>query len=263
MITMCLLVAFGFLGYIPFFAKHEYLFSSLGELSFLLPVAIGAGQLKNKRALLGGGFSPSLVPIFVLLPICMQTFVLTMTLPLHTALYELFGDVQAEVKNARSLAELFAQVISICVLPAVIEELLCRGVIAEMMKPYGTVAVMLVSSVAFAMLHFSVYSLPVIFMMGILLISVKILTGSLWACMLMHFSNNLCSLAIGWIPEENVVLKGAVTFFAFVLFPVLVMRLLKKTHPEHITDKGTAKITFSLAMCVCIAIFALITILGL
>lgn len=235
--------------------------SALGELSFSIPIFIGMKQLKKNdlKPLLRKGFSPSIIPILVLLPFCMQTFTLYMTLPLHSLLYELFGDIQSEVSNAASLEEFAAQVVTICVLPAVMEELLCRGVITEMLKTYGQIAAMLVSALAFAMLHFSMYSLPIIFMMGVLLSTVKILTGSLGACMLVHFSNNFFSLLTGFIPEESVAMHGIINFAAFALFPLLIMRLLKKCEPEFIGG-GNKKIKFSPIMCVCIALFAAVTI---
>lgn len=262
---MCLLFVFGFLSLIPFFAKREYLLTAMGEAAFMLPVAIGIKQLKNTslKTLFGKGSSISLLPILILLPFCMQTFVAYMTLPLHTLLYEVFGDVGAEIDNAGSAGELAAQIVSICVLPAVTEELLCRGVVTEMMKPYGEVAAMLTSALAFAMLHFSAYSFPVIFMMGILLSMVRLLTGSLGACMVVHFSNNLFSLLSGYIPEDGAVLQGIITVGAFALFPVLIMRFLKKAGPERISLGGSKKITFSPMLCVCATVFAFVTIAGI
>ena len=258
LITMCLLFAFGFLGFIPFFAEHEYFLTALGEVSFLLPVFLGLGALKNKNVekSLRKGFAPSLVPILFLIPFCMQTFVVTITLPLHSLLYRLFGDMPDNVGNAVSAAEFFLQILTVCILPAVIEELLCRGVIMEMLKPYGIVVSMLVSAFAFAILHFSAYSVPVIFMMGILLAAVKLLTGSLWACIFVHFSNNFISLIANLIPENSGWLSEVIAAAAFLLFPILLMRLLKKTRAAQITDTKCKKVTFSPVMCVCLGIFA-------
>lgn len=260
LITMCILFIFGLLGFIPFFGRHEYLFMSLGELALLLPIALGAAELKNNslEKSLKKGFAPSLIPIFILIPFCMQTFVVYMTLPIHSILYEIFGEMTDTVGRADSLPEFLAQVVSVCILPAFIEELLCRGVVMDMMKPYGIAAAMLVSAFSFTLLHFSAYSFLVIFMLGMLMAAVRILTGSLIACMLIHFSNNFFSLIMNGIPEENTVALGIITAISFILFPVLIMRLMKKTggNVAGMTDIKTQKITFSPAMCICLAIFA-------
>lgn len=257
LVTMCLLFTFGFLGYIPFFAEHEYFLSAIGELSLILPVALGIKLLRTKNTgnYLKKGFSPSFIPILVLIPFCMQTFIMTVAMPGMSLLYELFGDLPNDVGNAASAKEFLLQTITVCIIPAVMEELLCRGVIMDMMKPYGIAAAMAVSALGFAMLHFSICSLPVIFMMGLLFAAVRILTGSIWTCVLVHFSNNFLSLAVGYIPDESVALTGVITAFAVILFPVLIMRLLKRTHAELLTDTKTKHITFSPEMCICMGIF--------
>ena len=264
LITMCLLFVFGLLGFIPFFARHEYLFTSLGELALILPIALGVGQLGKPEFFksLKTGFSPSLIPILILIPFCMQTFVLYMTMPLHSLLYEIFGDTQSDVDNAKNLFEFAAQIFSVCILPAIIEEILCRGVVMDMMKPYGISAAMLISALAFTLLHFSVYSFTIIFMLGVMMAAVRIMTGSMRACILMHFSNNLFTLLMNYLPAENEFLAAAISILSFAFFPILTLRLLKKTEKNisALTDVKTEKMTFSPAMCICLAVFAATTL---
>lgn len=264
LITMCMLFFLGLLGMLPFFEKHTYLFAALGELLLLLPTAVGYKLLGKERLFrtLKNGFPPVLVPILILIPFCAQTFIMLVTMPVHSFLYEVFGDVQSGVGRAGSFTEFAAQCFSICLLPAVAEELLCRGAVMDMMKPYGIAAAMVVSALSFTLLHFSAYSFMVIFMLGMLLAAVRVITGSIWACMIIHFSNNFISLLIDFIPQDYEVFSAVLSFAAFVLFPLLLLRLLKRTEKNIavIKDTKTEKITFSPTMCICIAVFALTTI---
>lgn len=83
---------------------------------------------------------------------------------------------------------------------------------------------------------------------------------ALWACILVHFSNNFVTLLLDFLPEANAFLSGTLTAAAFLLFPILLMRLLKKTRAVQLADTKHEKISFSPAMCICLGIFAAITI---
>lgn len=258
--------ATSFIGLIPFFREHPYLTVFAGEMVLLIPVAIGLELLK-KSNVIGESFfkriSPSIVPILMLLPFCYQVFVTYITLPMQSFLIETLGERPQNNFPVESVQEFFIQVGVICLVPALVEEFLTRGVIMRMLKPYGIVLAMIVSSLAFTILHFDIHSFFVYFMLGMLLSTVKIATGSIWASVLMHFSNNLTAVLSGILiakQMDNVLI--AINLMAFFLFPVLLCLLLKKTKKNLVTknDGKREKIGFSKEMIICFAIFLVVVI---
>lgn len=258
--TISLLLLVSIFGLIPFFEKNPYLLMGLGELSIVIPVFIGARMLRRVPRLgqsLFTPFSPRLIPVLILLPFCLQIFVRVLTLPLHSLLYNIFGEPSQTVEAAGSNSEFLLQVFTVCLIPAVMEELLCRGVILRMLKPYGLVVSVLASAFAFSMLHFDVYSFLTIFMLGILLAAVRLLTGSIWACVLMHFANNLTAvLSVSLLNEKNIPVFVLIYILAMIIFPTGIYYLLKKQSKTlTLRNFPKKKPEFSIAMCICVFLF--------
>lgn len=87
-------------------------------------------------------------------------------------------------------------VLSICVLPAVTEEIAFRGMVQHWLHVAVTPRqAILYASLLFAGIHLSVPSLPVLFLAGCLLGWMRWKTGSLYPSMLAHFLHNLGVIA--------------------------------------------------------------------
>jgi membrane protease YdiL (CAAX protease family) len=88
-------------------------------------------------------------------------------------------------------------ILTICVQPAVIEELAFRGVIfAALRRVLDPSETVLVSALMFMILHLAVPSFPHLFLIGLILGWLRNRTGSLYPGMLLHFTHNLlCVLA--------------------------------------------------------------------
>jgi len=82
-----------------------------------------------------------------------------------------------------------------CVLPAITEELAFRGLLQHWLQAALTpVRAMVIASALFAALHFSILSLPYLFLVGMLLGWTKWKTKSLYPSMLIHFLHNLIAI---------------------------------------------------------------------
>ncbi len=84
--------------------------------------------------------------------------------------------------------------ISLCVVPPLIEELAFRGVIlGGLLQVVDRRSAVIVSAVAFAILHLSIVSFPHLLLLGLLLGGLRITSGSLLPGMLLHLLHNgLC-----------------------------------------------------------------------
>jgi len=84
----------------------------------------------------------------------------------------------------------------IAVFPAIFEELAFRGVIVPcLLRALTEKETIAVSAIMFMILHLSVFSAPHLLMLGLMLGYIRLRSGSIWPCVLLHFAyNTLCVL---------------------------------------------------------------------
>jgi membrane protease YdiL (CAAX protease family) len=82
-----------------------------------------------------------------------------------------------------------------CAWPAIFEEMAFRGIIVPVLFRALTKWEAIIASAAmFMILHLSVFSFPHLLCLGLALAYVRIRTGSIWPCVLMHFTHNFMCL---------------------------------------------------------------------
>ena len=84
----------------------------------------------------------------------------------------------------------FIYFFAMCVIPAVLEELLCRGAMQGMLSRWGVWFSIVVSSTVFTLLHGDIAQMPGVFVLSILLGLSAYATGSLLPGIVLHFANN-------------------------------------------------------------------------
>ena len=98
----------------------------------------------------------------------------------------------------------------ICVLPAVFEEILFRGLIALDLSFSGVIRSALLSAALFALYHFSPAKTLYQFVLGFVFALVALKSGSVIPGMILHFVNNLVVLILCFAaPEWNGFTGGA------------------------------------------------------
>lgn len=86
--------------------------------------------------------------------------------------------------------------VSVAVLPAVMEELLFRGAILQAVRPFGDGFAIVVSALAFTLCHTTVPQLIPALLAGLLFGFFAVLSGSLWVTILIHCCYNLLAAAV-------------------------------------------------------------------
>lgn len=108
--------------------------------------------------------------------------------------------------------------LAVCVLPAIFEEILFRGLIQRALSPYGAWFSIVVTSVLFALLHSDLSQLPAIFALSLFLGYVYAFTKNLSYSILLHFANNLSGFVLLWAKQQ---MDGANAFgISAILFSV-------------------------------------------
>jgi membrane protease YdiL (CAAX protease family) len=97
--------------------------------------------------------------------------------------------------------ELAVCLVLVALLPALFEELLFRGVLMNIFKHITGKkwTPVFLQALVFAVLHFTVYELPAIFLMGILFGIVAMRTGTIWYGVIMHFVFNSTTVVVAYL----------------------------------------------------------------
>lgn len=90
---------------------------------------------------------------------------------------------------------LFA-IFAIAILPAIIEEIIFRGIILNSLMPYGKWVAIIFSGFLFMLIHASPMQTVYQFILGMILALVVVKTGNIFYAMLIHFLNNFTSITI-------------------------------------------------------------------
>ena len=80
---------------------------------------------------------------------------------------------------------------SMCIIPAIFEEIAFRGLLQRwLMAAFSHKKALALTAALFSLLHFSIVSFPYLFMLGLLFGYIKWKTESLYPVIILHFIHN-------------------------------------------------------------------------
>ena len=91
---------------------------------------------------------------------------------------------------------LLLNLFAMAVMPAVLEELLFRGVIVGLLRPLGDRTAILISALVFAFAHGTLNQIPFAFLLGLAFAYFYIRTDNILLLILLHFVNNAVSVML-------------------------------------------------------------------
>lgn len=94
-------------------------------------------------------------------------------------------------------------IINTAVVPALLEEFAFRCVLLQPLRKHGDKFAIVVTSVAFALMHGNMVQIPFAFIAGLALGYFCIMTGSIWTSVVIHFANNLLSVIFSIYYDRN------------------------------------------------------------
>ena len=166
------------------------------------------------------------------------------------------------VKGATPMPTVALALLFDALLPAILEELLCRGALFSLLRPMGRWAAVGGSALLFALMHANVAQIPYALAAGVLLALLYEVTGSLLFPMLFHLANNLLSLALhfGLSTAHFFLIVGGLTCLAL---PILILLFLKNriTSPKKEPLRPFLKEFFLSPLLLWIAVILAITLL--
>lgn len=118
--------------------------------------------------------------------------------------FSLFGLYPMEFPTGLPSQPLVAllYLLNMTVLPAVVEELVHRGIVLGSLRRYGDGFAIVISSILFAMLHRNMVQAPNALLLGLLLGYFMVKTNSIFTSMTIHFVNNLIAVLLSIFVEN-------------------------------------------------------------
>ena len=142
-------------------------------------------------------------------------------------LCRIFGVEQPGTLLAGGGAELFLQFVSLCLVPAVTEELFFRGALQGLLRPSGSAAAIFGTALLFGLLHLDLAQGLTAFICAVFLGWLAERSGSILPGMLLHFINNsLAFLTLYLRLYAPAAAAMAVELFILLFFPVFAAWLI-------------------------------------
>ena len=143
----------------------------------------------------------------------------------------------------KGFKEIFLGVISVAVVPAIVEETVIRGIVMQPLRKFGDKFAIIVSAMFFACMHGNMVQIPYTLVGGLLLGYLAVATGSLWPSVILHFVNNLYSVVVIATNEnlgENAsVLAVILMLITFTTVGVIgLVRLIKMKYKATLSENS-------------------------
>lgn len=160
-----------------------------------------------------------------------------------------YNEQVAVMLNTKGIGGYLLSIFVMALLPAMSEEMLFRGGLQNFLtratkKPWLSIIIV---SILFSIVHFSVYGFLVRFFLGIILGYIFYSTGSIWLSMTAHFFNNALAVSgIFFMTAQGKSMKEAMskdvsaTYWGFLALPIIIwlfivlVRMSKKEQIETV-----------------------------
>ena len=102
-------------------------------------------------------------------------------------------------EDPKGLIGFLLSFIATAIIPALVEEFACRGLILGSLKKYGDGFAIIVSSIIFGLIHGNFEQIPFAFLVGLVLGFITVKSGSIWIACLIHSINNAVSVLVDYL----------------------------------------------------------------
>ncbi len=225
LIFLCLL---GFSGYVDgIFGELIYI------LAFLLPIILTSLSLRGERELFplklkpeNSGLIALASPLF-LFSVFLLSYVTAIVI--HSA---------TGAKNPSPVSgDPMTDILKLALAPAILEEALFRYLPLKLIAPYSKKSALLISSVFFALVHLSLFSIPYAALAGFLFMTADILSGSILPSVILHFLNNLISIIWEYSAKSGYGNLFVVIFALTALISFIAIFIFRKKYKALLFDR--------------------------
>ncbi|MBQ8739992.1 MAG: CPBP family intramembrane metalloprotease [Clostridia bacterium] len=161
-----------------------------------------------------------------------------------SALFEGFG-INYDVPDSANPSGIFGFLltfISTAIVPALVEEFACRGIVLGLLKKYGEGFAIITSSILFGIMHGNFEQIPFAVMVGLILGYIYVKTNSIWICVAVHGANNAVSVIFSYLENIMTVNMQNLLYIVYLIISMLsaifgVLLLAKKQKESYDLEK--------------------------
>ncbi len=181
---------------------------------------------------------PSIKKMFLYILIgILGFFMLVPIVNCFNALLLHWGVKLSEFPYELNVASYFMSIISLVIIPAVIEELLMRGTILKGMKGYGQAFTIIMTAIMFAMFHMSIEQMLFPILMGLLLSVIMYHEDNIIYSIIVHAVSNFLSVTMTYLRVPLFINHWAYILLAFLLLIAFLSIVLYFTFKGNKTSK--------------------------
>lgn len=205
-------------------AVQQILQIILSCLMFLVPFSIAAkcaGVRIDKIIQFGKAKKGTFLP-FLLFGIGFCSFS-NIAMSYASSIFQSFG-IDYEVDfgdNPKGLFGFLLSFIATAIVPALVEEFACRGIVLGLLKKHGSGFAIITSSIIFGIMHGNFEQIPFAIFVGLVLGYIYVKTGSIWTGVLVHGVNNAISVIFTYLQNIMSTNMQNVLYIVYLIISML------------------------------------------
>lgn len=195
----------------------------LSTFMFLVPFTVAAkcaGVRIDNTVMFEKSKKSSFLPLFLFgIGFCSFANVATTYV---SAIFQNFG-IDYDVNFGENPSGVFGFLltfISTAIVPALVEEFACRGIVLGLLKKHGKAFAVITSSVIFGIMHGNFEQMPFAVMVGLILGYIYVKTENIWICVAVHSTNNAISVILSYL--ENIT-SSNVQNLIYIIYLIISM----------------------------------------
>lgn len=207
---------------------YMFLYMSVYSLSLLIPTLIVSFCFKKRFSPFTPAkpvpFGAAFLSILAAVGLCMLANVINSYILYYFKEMGLYvpDAPQTMVETPTSLA---LNLLTMAVLPGLLEEMIYRGYILRTLRAYGDWFAILISSLLFSLMHGNLRQIPFAFIVGLVLGLLYVCTNNIWLPIAVHFANNAISVMMEYfsfsLPTAN-----QNVFYTLVIYSLIALGML-------------------------------------
>lgn len=167
-----------------------------------------------------------------------------------SSFFEGFG-VEYDVdfgENPQGFFGFLLSFIATAIVPALVEEFACRGIVLGLLKKYGEGFAIISSSIIFGIMHGNFEQIPFAVMVGLILGYIYVKTKSIWTCVAVHCANNAISVIFTYLQGLISVNMQNLLYMAYLILSLIiaivgVWLFTKNTEENYALETGEETLT--------------------
>ncbi len=125
------------------------------------------------------------------------------------------------IENPTGFLGFMLTFIAIAVIPPLVEEFACRGIILGSLKKYGESFAIVCSAIIFGIMHGNFQQMPFAFLVGLVLGFIAIKTNTIWVSVAVHAVNNAISVLLDYV--SRIANEAVLNVFSVILLTACLL----------------------------------------